>query len=483
MCSCYSATSESAESPYNRVARVTRVLHTSCLCHQKSYRNVAWRVACHATMPGRPKRGSRWWAPTGCPAWMTKSEVDVLWKPEDDLEGEFDRAVAEQGESATARRKLMNYFIFNSTEIADWQEETDRASWYLRTTGSLTLLLLRSKVETYKSATYEERGSEDWMDRLFAASWPSAVAPQAAQSGSEADDHLSGIDDDSPSVANGDDSLVQMETNAVAPQAAQSPSEADDNLAGNDDDDDEMDTAMGAAEHEQGTNVLPVSKGGASASSSAATWSSFAHASANTPSAVASNGKAPAVTTATFDMQGYSIESGKTASKMPAFQVGHCTDLEELLASSHKKARLTEALGQEIEVKLKPLMDTGIIINESLRQAWLGDKKEGNAGKCDSDNINGVSNPEEATTEAVAASVVAAVVAPLLCLAITQYEIDFVTWDARLTISGKGLPPDTNGGGGEQQRADTWSEQSHACKDLLRAERRFTVFHEEQSPC
>ena len=148
---------------------------------------------------------------------MTKSEVDVLWKPEDDLEGEFDRAVAEQGESATARRKLMNYFIFNSTEIADWQEETDRASWYLRTTGSLTLLLLRSKVETYKSATYEERGSEDWMDRLFAASWTSAVAPQAAQSGSEPDDHLSGIDDDSPSVANGDDSSVQMETNAVAP--------------------------------------------------------------------------------------------------------------------------------------------------------------------------------------------------------------------------------------------------------------------------
>jgi len=412
MCYCYSATSESAESPYNRVARVTRVLHTSCLCHQKSYRNVAWRVACHATMPGRPKRGSRWWAPLGCPAWMTKSEVDVLWKPEDDLEGEFDRAVAEQGESATARRKLMNYFIFNSTEIADWQEETDRASWYLRTTGSLTLLLLRSKVETYKSATYEERGSEDWMDRLFAASWPcSAVAPQAAQSGSEADDHLSGIDDDSPSVANGDDSLVQMETNAVAPPAAQSPSEADDNLAGNDDDDDEMDKAMGAAEHEQGTNVLPVSKGGASASSSAATWSSFAHAFANTPSAVASNGKAPAVTNATFDMQGYSIESGKTASKMPAFQVGHCTDLEELLASSHKKARLTEALGQEIEVKLKPLMDTGIIINEGLRQAWLGDKNGGNAGKCDSDNSNGVSNPEEATTEAVAASVVAAVIA------------------------------------------------------------------------
>ena len=74
-------------------------------------------------------------------------------------------------------------------------------------------------------------------------------------------------------------------------------------------------------------------------------------------------------------------------------------------------------------------------------------------------------------------------VAPLLCLAIRQYEIDFVTWDARLTISGKGLPLDTNGGGGEQQRADTWSEQSHACKDLLRAERRFTVFHEEQSPC
>jgi len=348
---------------------------------------------------------------------MTKSEVDVLWKPEDDLEGEFDRAVAEQGESATARRKLMNYFIFNSTEIADWQEETDRASWYLRTTGSLTLLLLRSKVETYKSATYEERGSEDWMDRLFAASWHSAVAPQAAQSGSEADDHLSGIDDDSPSVANGDDSSVQMETNAVAPQAAQSGSEADDNLSGIDDDSPSVanvddSEAMGAAEHEQGTNVLPVSKGGASASSSAATWSSFAHALANTPSAVASNGKAPAgVTTATFDMQGYSIDSGKTASKMPAFQVGHSTDLEELLASSHKKARLTEALGEEIKVKLKPLMDTGIIVNESLRQAWLGDKNGGNAGKCDSDNINGVSNPEEATTEAVAASVVAAVIA------------------------------------------------------------------------
>jgi hypothetical protein len=40
----------------------------------------------------------------------------------------------------------------------------------------------------------------------------------------------------SPSVANGDDSSVQMETNAVAPQAAQSGNEADDNLSGIDDD-------------------------------------------------------------------------------------------------------------------------------------------------------------------------------------------------------------------------------------------------------
>ena len=213
-----------------------------------------------------------------------------------------------------------------------------------------------------------------------------------------------------------------METNTVAPQAAQSPSEADDNLAGNDDDDDEMDEAMGAAEHEQGTNVLPVSKGGASASSSAATWSSFAHASAAasagkapasaiTPSAAASNGKAPALTTATFDMQGYSIESGKMASMMPAFQVGDFTDLDEFLAASQKKARLKEALGQEIEVQLKPLFDTGIIVHEGLRQARLGDKNGGNGGKCDSDDSNGVSNPEEATTEAVAASVVAAVIA------------------------------------------------------------------------
>ena len=372
------------------------------------YRKVAWRVACHATMPGRPKAGSRWWAPRGCPAWMTKSEVDVLWKPEDDVEGEF-----ESQESATARRMLMNYFIFNATEIADWQEDTDRASWYLRTTGSLTLLLLRSKVETYKSATYEERGSEDWMERLFAESWTSAVAAQAAQSRSEPDDHLSGIDDDSPSVANGDTSPVQMETNVVEAQAAQSPSEADDHLSGIDDDSpsvangDNSPVQMVAAEHEQGTNVLPVSKGGASASSSAATWSPFAHA-----SAAASNGKAPALTTATFNMQGYSLDLGKTASMMPAFQVGHVTDLDELLAASQKKARSTEALRQEIEVQLKPLFDTGIIIHEGLRQARLGDKNGGNGGKCDSDDSNGVSNPEEAlTTEAVAASVVAAVIA------------------------------------------------------------------------
>jgi hypothetical protein len=441
----------------NHLTIAWRVLHTiACVIKSRIIKSRGARVIRDATMP-RAKSGSRWWAPPGCPAWMTKSEVEALWKPEDDLKGEF-----ESQESATARRMLMNYFIFNPTEIADWQEETDRASWYLRTTGSLTLLLLRSKVETYKSATYEERGSEDWMDRLFAESRTStvaaqaaqsgrepddhlsgidddspsvangddssvqmetnAVAPQAAQSGSEADDNLSGIDDDSPSVANGDDSLVQMETNTVAPQAAQSPSEADDNLAGNDDDDDEMDEAMGAAEHEQGTNVLPVSKGGASASSSAATWSSFAHASAAasagkapasaiTPSAAASNGKAPALTTATFDMQGYSIESGKMASMMPAFQVGDFTDLDEFLAASQKKARLKEALGQEIEVQLKPLFDTGIIVHEGLRQARLGDKNGGNGGKCDSDDSNGVSNPEEATTEAVAASVVAAVIA------------------------------------------------------------------------
>jgi hypothetical protein len=258
------------------------------------------------------------------------------------------------------------------------------------------------------------------MDRLFAASWTSAVAAQAAQSESGPDDNLSGIDDDSPSVANGDGSPVQMEIDAVVPQAAQSGSEADDNLSG-DDDDDEMDKAMGAAEHEQGTNVLPVSKGGASASSSAAAWSSFAHASAAAskgeapasaaPSAAASNGKAPALTTATFKMQGNSIEPGKMASMMPAFQVGDFTNLDELLAASQKKARLTEALGQEIEVQLKPLFDTGIIIHEGLRQAWLGDKNGGNGGKCDSDDSNGVSNPEEATTEAVAASVVAAVIA------------------------------------------------------------------------
>ena len=333
---------------------------------------------------------------------MTKSEVEALWKPEDDLEGEF-----ESQESATARRMLMNYLIFNPTEIADWQEETDRASWYRCTTGSLTLLHLRDKVEQYKSATYEERGSEDWMDQLFAEPSTSAVAAEAAQSGSEADDNLSGIDDDSPSVANGDDSLAQMETNAVSAQAAQSPSVADNNLAGNDDDDDEMDEAMGAAEHEQGTSlVLPVSKGGASASSSAAAWSSFAHA-----SAAASNCEAPASTTATFHMQGNSIERGKTASMMPAFQVGHITDLDELLAASQKKARLMEAEGQKIEDNLKPLFKTGIIINEDLRRAWLGDKNVGNGGKRDSDDSNGVLNPEEATAEAVAASFAAAVIA------------------------------------------------------------------------
>ena len=402
----------------NHLTIAWRVLHTiACVIKSRiiKSRGARARVIRDATMSGSPKSGSRWWAPPGCPAWMTKSEVEALWKPEDDLEGEF-----ESQESATARRMLMNYFIFNPTEIDDWQEESDRASWYRCTTGSLTLLHVRDKVEQYKSATCAERGSGDWMDRLFAASWTSAVAAQAAQSESGPDDNLSGIDDDSPSVANGDGSPVQMEIDAVVPQAAQSGSEADDNLSG-DDDDDEMDKAMGAAEHEQGTNVLPVSKGGASASSSAAAWSSFAHASAAAskgeapasaaPSAAASNGKAPALTTATFKMQGNSIEPGKMASMMPAFQVGDFTNLDELLAASQKKARLTEALGQEIEVQLKPLFDTGIIIHEGLRQAWLGDKNGGNGGKCDSDDSNGVSNPEEATTEAVAASVVAAVIA------------------------------------------------------------------------
>ena len=53
-------------------------------------------------------------------------------------------------------------------------------------------------------------------------------------------------------------------------------------------------------------------------------------------------------------------------------------DLGRLLGESQKKARRMAALGQEIEDKMKPLFVTGIIINEDLRQARLGDKNGGN---------------------------------------------------------------------------------------------------------
>lgn len=287
----------------------------------------------------RTKSGSRWWASLGCPAWITKSEWDAQWKPEEDFEEEFD---ALQG-CATARRMLMNYFIFNPDEIADWQEETNRALWYRQVTKSLTLLHLRSKVEEYKSATNAERGSGDWMDRLFAETWTSAVAAPAALSAGAADDNLSGIDDDGPTVANGDDSPAQMAS--TEEEVDPSNMNVDGSPA------DEMDKVNGASELEQGTSA------------------------------------------------------NKDLEQVPIHD-----ELDQLIAANHKKARLTKEAGQEIEDNMRPLFETGVVVNEDLRKALLGDEGSG-GGKCDSDDRGISDSDDKAVAAAFAAAVIASVVA------------------------------------------------------------------------
>ena len=76
---------------------------------------------------------------------------------------------------------IMNYFVYYHSEIADWVPESDRTTWYLNTTGSLTLLHLRDKVETYMCSTSTQRGSEDWMRELFTETWTGADVSGAAE--------------------------------------------------------------------------------------------------------------------------------------------------------------------------------------------------------------------------------------------------------------------------------------------------------------
>ena len=107
---------------------------------------------------------------------MTTSEFNARWRPEEPFEEEF-----QEQPLHSARRMLMNYFVIYPLEIVDWAPESDRTTWYLNTTGSLTLLHLRDKVKTYMEATSTQRGSEDWMRELFTETWTGADVSGAAE--------------------------------------------------------------------------------------------------------------------------------------------------------------------------------------------------------------------------------------------------------------------------------------------------------------
>ena len=135
-------------------------------------------MARRATM-ARKKKGAAW------PSWphaqfITLSEWEGRWQPHDNIEEDFNEL---QG-SATARRLLMNYFLFYPEEIEDWVVESDRTRWYLNTTGSLTLLHLRTKVEAYRTTSNVLRRDEDWTLKLFATTWThSVVEPRWSEDG------------------------------------------------------------------------------------------------------------------------------------------------------------------------------------------------------------------------------------------------------------------------------------------------------------
>lgn len=179
-------------------------------------------MARRATM-ARKKNGAAW------PSWphaqfITLSEWEGRWQPHDNIEEDFNEL---QG-SATARRLLMNYFLFYPEEIEDWVVESDRTRWYLKTTGSLTLLHLRTKVEAYRTTSNVLRRDEDWTLKLFAPTWThSVVEPRwsedglspvvagvalAVQSASEADDDAQPVEDDNLSdVDDGDAPMAEPE--------------------------------------------------------------------------------------------------------------------------------------------------------------------------------------------------------------------------------------------------------------------------------
>ncbi len=171
----------------------------------------------------RGKKGAAW------PSWphaqfITLSEWEGRWQPHDNIEEDFNEL---QG-SATARRLLMNYFLFYPEEIEDWVVESDRTRWYLNTTGSLTLLHLRTKVEAYRTTSNVLRRDEDWTLKLFATTWThSVVEPRliedglspvvagvalAVQSASEADDDAQPVEDDNLSdIDDGDAPMAKPE--------------------------------------------------------------------------------------------------------------------------------------------------------------------------------------------------------------------------------------------------------------------------------
>ena len=179
-------------------------------------------MARRATMARGKKGAAR-------PSWphaqfITLSEWEGRWQPHDNIEEDFNEL---QG-SATARRLLMNYFLFYPEEIEDWVVESDRTRWYLNTTGSLTLLHLRTKVEAYRTTSNVLRRDEDWTLKLFATTWThSVVEPRwsedglspvvagvalAVQSASEADDDAQPVEDDNLSdIDDGDAPMAKPE--------------------------------------------------------------------------------------------------------------------------------------------------------------------------------------------------------------------------------------------------------------------------------
>ena len=308
----------------------SRVKSRGAQAHRLLSRDKKVRRSLVATMP-RAKSGQC--LQPGYPLWITASEWNARWRPEEPFEEEF-----QEQPLHSARRMLMNYFVFYPAEIADWVPESDRTTWYLNTTGSLTLLHLRDKVETYMCSTSTQRGSEDWMRELFTETWTGADVSGAPQ-GRRSSIIISEVPDTNDEDDDNDDDDIDDVQHAVA-------SGDDVDLSAIDDDNppvDKMNEVKSGAEPGTSSNM---------------------------------------------DVDDLVQQYG---------------ELGEMIAKRQEKVQTLDEKAKAIENDLRPQFNVGIVLNEDLRQAYLG-KGDGRSGggNGNSDDSNGALNPVQAAAAAVA---------------------------------------------------------------------------------